>query len=46
MRECVFVGSILNRFLKEDKAIVTDIEGTTRDIVEGSIIFDGIELSL
>ena len=39
-------SSILNRFLKEDKAIVTDIEGTTRDIVEGSIIFDGIELSL
>ena len=39
-------SSILNKFLKEDKAIVTDIEGTTRDIVEGSIIFDGIELSL
>ena len=39
-------SSILNRFLKEDKAIVTDIEGTTRDIVEGSITFDGIELSL
>ena len=39
-------SSILNRLLKEDKAIVTDIEGTTRDIVEGSIIFDGIELSL
>lgn len=39
-------SSILNRFLKEDKAIVTNIEGTTRDIVEGSIIFDGIELSL
>ena len=39
-------SSILNRFLKEDKAIVTDIEGTTRDIVEGSIVFDGIELSL
>ena len=39
-------SSILNRFLKEEKAIVTDIEGTTRDIVEGSIIFDGIELSL
>ena len=39
-------SSILNTLLKEDKAIVTDIEGTTRDIVEGSIIFDGIELSL
>ena len=39
-------SSILNTLLKEDKAIVTDIEGTTRDIVEGSISFDGIELSL
>ncbi len=39
-------SSILNTFLKEEKAIVTDIAGTTRDIVEGKIIFDGIELSL
>ena len=39
-------SSILNTLLKEDKAIVTDIEGTTRDIVEGNITFDGIELSL
>ena len=39
-------SSILNTFLKEDKAIVTNIEGTTRDLVEGEIIFDGIELSL
>ena len=39
-------SSILNNLLKEEKAIVTDIEGTTRDIVEGSIMFDGIELSL
>lgn len=39
-------SSVLNALLKEDKAIVTDIEGTTRDIVEGTISFDGIELSL
>ncbi|HIT10828.1 MAG TPA: tRNA uridine-5-carboxymethylaminomethyl(34) synthesis GTPase MnmE [Candidatus Onthousia faecigallinarum] len=39
-------SSILNAFLQKDKAIVTDIEGTTRDIIEGNIIFDGIELSL
>ena len=35
-------SSILNRLLEEDKAIVTDIEGTTRDIVEGSIQLDGL----
>ena len=39
-------SSILNLFLNEEKAIVTSIAGTTRDIVEGNIIFDGIELSL
>ncbi len=35
-------SSILNRLLNENKAIVTDIEGTTRDIVEGTIIIDGV----
>lgn len=39
-------SSILNTFLNQNKAIVTDIEGTTRDIVEGTILFDGIELNL
>ena len=39
-------SSILNSLIDEEKAIVTNIPGTTRDIVEGSIIFDGIELSL
>lgn len=34
-------SSILNTFLDENKAIVTDIEGTTRDIVEGSITLEG-----
>ena len=30
-------SSLLNAFLNDDKAIVTDVPGTTRDIVEGSI---------
>ena len=38
-------SSLLNRLLEEDKAIVTDIKGTTRDIVEGSIVLDGIRIN-
>lgn len=38
-------SSILNAFLEEDKAIVTDIAGTTRDIVEGKTILNGIVLN-
>ncbi len=39
-------SSILNRLLDYDKAIVTDVAGTTRDIVEGEINLDGILLKL
>ncbi len=39
-------SSILNMLIGEEKAIVTNIEGTTRDIVEGSINIDGIILNL
>ncbi len=35
-------SSLLNNLLEENKAIVTDIEGTTRDIVEGKFILNGI----
>lgn len=39
-------SSLLNLLIEEDKAIVTDIEGTTRDIVEGKINLDGILLNI
>ena len=39
-------SSILNKLLDDDKAIVTDIPGTTRDIVEGSISFNGFMLNI
>lgn len=35
-------SSLLNLLIEEDKAIVTNIPGTTRDIVEGSIILNGV----
>lgn len=34
-------SSILNKLINEEKAIVTNTPGTTRDIVEGSITIDG-----
>lgn len=39
-------SSILNSLLEFDKAIVTDIAGTTRDIVEGNIYLEGIPLNI
>jgi len=38
-------SSLLNLLLDENKAIVTDIEGTTRDIVEGSVELEGMLLN-
>lgn len=39
-------SSILNALLGEEKAIVTNIKGTTRDIVEGEFLLGGIKLNL
>lgn len=38
-------SSILNSLLDEEKAIVTNIPGTTRDIVEGSITLNGVAIN-
>ena len=39
-------SSILNALLNENKAIVTDVKGTTRDIVEGEINLNGVLINL
>ena len=39
-------SSILNALIGEEKAIVTDIKGTTRDVVEGKFILNGISINL
>ncbi|MGT2906251.1 tRNA uridine-5-carboxymethylaminomethyl(34) synthesis GTPase MnmE [Streptococcus dentiloxodontae] len=39
-------SSLLNNLLREDKAIVTDIEGTTRDVIEEYVNIKGVPLKL
>lgn len=39
-------SSLLNALIGYDKAIVTDIEGTTRDLVEGRVNLENISLNL
>ncbi len=39
-------SSLLNKMMREEKAIVTEIAGTTRDLIEGYINIGGITLNL
>lgn len=39
-------SSILNALLEKDKAIVTDVAGTTRDLIEGDVHLENITLHL
>ena len=39
-------SSLLNNLLREEKAIVTDIEGTTRDVIEEYVNINGVHLKL
>jgi len=39
-------SSLLNSLLRTDRAIVTDIPGTTRDVIEESVVWDGLMITL
>ena len=39
-------SSLLNKLISEDRAIVSDIEGTTRDIVDSTLYIDGVKVTI
>lgn len=38
-------SSLFNQLIQKDKAIVTSIAGTTRDVLESSVVFNGFKIS-
>ena len=38
-------SSLLNRLVGRDRAIVTDIAGTTRDVIEVATEYDGVKIN-
>jgi len=39
-------SSLLNRLSRRERAIVTDLPGTTRDLLESELVLDGVPLTL
>jgi tRNA modification GTPase len=39
-------SSLLNLFLQDDKAIVTAVAGTTRDVIQASTLFEGLRFTI